>query len=86
MLFRSVEDDGDEVQVVLDLDFQWFLNGTVEIVHHTKLISKDEDNDIEDTHTGTVTLAPGASQTIIFDLASDELWPDRAHIEFTLQN
>lgn len=81
-----VEDDGDEVQVVLDLDFQWFLNGTVEIVHHTKLISKDEDNDIEDTHTGTVTLAPGASQTIIFDLASDELWPDRAHIEFTLQN
>lgn len=80
------EDDGDEVRVVLDLTFQWFLDGTVEIVHHTQLISKDEDNDIEDAHAGTVSLAPGANQTTLFDLASDELWPDRAHVEFSLQN
>lgn len=53
-----VEDDGDEVHAVLELDFQWFLDGNVEIIHNTKLISKDEDDDSEDTHAGTVTLPP----------------------------
>ncbi len=80
-----VEDDGDEVQVVLDLAFQWFLDGRVEIVHVAKLISKDEDNDVEDTHSASTMLTPGTNKTITFDLVSDEFWPDRAHVEFKLQ-
>jgi hypothetical protein len=28
----------------------------------------------------------GATQTIAFDMDSDEWWPDSAHVEFTVQN
>lgn len=81
-----VEDDGDELRVELNLHLQWFLDGSVDVSHQARLISKDEDNRVEETKQGSFKLHPGATQDVVEDLASDEPWPDRAHIEFTVSD
>jgi hypothetical protein len=79
-----VEDDGDEVRVELKIHLQWFLDDSVRADYAAKLISKDEDDAVQDQNSGTFHLAKGSSHKFIVDLASDEFWPDRAHIEFTV--
>ena len=56
--------------------------------YEATLISKDEDEDDnpQDSSSGTFTVTFGTTNTQIIDLVSDELWPDRGHIEFTVAN
>ncbi len=77
------EDDGDEIQVKLELHLQWFTDPSVRIDYKATLISKDEDNAVADQHTGSFKLPMGGTHNVVEDLKSDEYWPDRAHIEFT---
>ena len=54
--------------------------------YNAKLISKDEDNDVSDHAEGQQTVAFGATDHVVIDMASDEFWPDRAHVEFAISN
>jgi hypothetical protein len=84
MLFPA--DDGDEIHVDLKLHLAWHSDFSVVVDFDATLFAKDEDNAIDDHQAGSFTVAWGTSQTTVVDLASDELWPDRAHIEFKVSN
>jgi hypothetical protein len=80
------EDDGDEVRVVLKLRADWKTDDSIHLTYHAELISKDEDNAVSDHTDGTRIINFGGTETVVIDLVSDELWPDRAHIEFGITN
>src|SRR5206468_12034723 len=42
------EEDGDEIEVKLELGFQWFIDPSVDVAYTATLISKDEDNAVAD--------------------------------------
>ena len=79
------EDDGDEVQVVLKLKFQWHIDFSIVVDYDATLRSKDDDDE-SDHQAGQITVPFSVPQTLVIDLATDELWPDRAHIELTVSN
>lgn len=80
------EDDGDEVRVVLKLRFEWHIDFSVVVKYDATLIAMDEDNYVDDHQAGSFTVTFGTNKQQIIDLASDELWPDRAHIEINVAN
>jgi hypothetical protein len=80
------EDDGDEVRVELKLKFEWHIDFSVVVKFDATLIAKDEDNAVDDHQSGTFTVPFSSTVQQIIDLASDELWPDRAHIEINVAN
>lgn len=80
------EDDGDEVRVVLKLRFEWHIDFSVVVKYDATLIAMDEDNYVDDHQAGSFTVTFGTNKQLIIDLASDELWPDRAHIEINVAN
>ena len=80
------EDDGDEIRVLLKVKGSWKADQSIRVDYSSQLISKDEDNDISDHAEGQLSVAFGATEHIIIDMASDEWWPDRAHIEFAISN
>jgi hypothetical protein len=82
-----VEDDGDEIQVKLKFKIQWYIGQVVDVIYEAKLIAKDEDNFVDDSQTGDIIKLPHGNSAIkTIDMASDEWWPDRAHIEFKVTN
>lgn len=80
------EDDGDEVRVTLKLHFEWHIDFSVIVKYDAALIAMDEDNAVDDHQSGSFTVTFGTTKQQIIDLASDELWPDRAHIEINVAN
>lgn len=78
--------DGDEVRVTLKLRFEWHTDFSVVVKYDAKLIAMDEDDYVDDSSNGNFTVPCGTKQQWIIDLASDELWPDRAHIEINVAN
>jgi hypothetical protein len=84
------EDDGDEIQVALKIRVEWQLDGSVVVKFAADLISKDEDNEVDDHREGSLTVASGLTQPQVIDLVTEtaDLFqsPDRAHIEFQVEN
>ncbi len=83
------DDTGDEVRVVLKLDFAWKTDFSVALTVSADLIDRDDDDDDNevDAHADTtVTIPFGTVETVVIDLKSGEIEPDRAHIEFTVTN
>ena len=80
------EDDGDEVRVVLKLQFEWHTDFSVVVKYDATLIAKDEDDAVDDHTSGSFTVPFSTTKQQIIDLASDEFWPDRAHIEINVAN
>lgn len=59
----------------------------MDVIYEAKLIAKDEDDFVDDSQSGDIKKLPrGNSDIKSMDLASDEWWPDRAHIEFKVTN
>jgi hypothetical protein len=71
------ETDGSEITVDLKLNLTWKTDFSVTCGANSNLDGGDE----SDSSNGSVVTALGQSQTLVLDLATDELWPDRAHIE-----
>jgi hypothetical protein len=80
------EDDGDEIRVSLKISLAWHMDFSVDVTFDATLFAKDEDNAIDDHTSGSLHVPFGQSPTQVIDLASDEWWPDRAHIEFKVVN
>lgn len=80
------ETDGDEVKVELNLRFEWHTDFSVVVKYDASLIAMDEDNYVDDHQAGSLTVPFGTTGHQIIDLASDEYWPDRAHIEVNIAN
>ena len=80
------EDDGDEVRVVLKLRFEWYIDFSVVVNYDALLIAMDEDDFVDDQQSGSFKVPFSTTKQQIVDLASDELWPDRAHIEINVAN
>jgi hypothetical protein len=85
-LAEYTEDDGDEVRVVLKLRFEWHIDFSVVVNYDAMLIAMDEDNFVDDHQSGSFKVPFSTTEQQIVDLASDELWPDRAHIEINVAN
>ncbi|WP_369395572.1 hypothetical protein AB5J72_51510 (plasmid) [Streptomyces sp. CG1] len=66
-------------RVVLDVSGTRKADKSITIDYHAKLISKDEDNEVNDQTDGSRTIVSGAAETITFDMASDEFAGPRAH-------
>ena len=83
-----IEDDGDEIQVVLKLRFEWHTDFSVIVEYDATLLAKDEDEDENpnDHQSGSFTVPFSSTVQKVVDLASDEFWPDRAHIEINVAN
>jgi hypothetical protein len=79
-------DDGDEVRVVLKLRFEWHIDFSVVAKYDATLIAMDEDNYVDDHQSGSFSVPFSTTKQQIIDLASDEFWPDRAHIEIFVAN
>lgn len=81
-----IEDDtGGEVRAVLKLDFAWKTDGSVVMTVSADLIDL-EDDEVDAHADTTVTIPFGAAESVVIDLKSGEIEPDRAHIEFTVTN
>jgi hypothetical protein len=80
------EDDGDEIRVVLKISIAWHIDFSIDVTYDATLFAKDEDNAVDDHNSGTLHVPFGQTPTQVIDLASDEWWPDRAHIEFKIHN
>jgi hypothetical protein len=80
------EDDGDEIRVVLKISIAWHIDFSLDVTYDATLFAKDEDNAIDDHTSGSLHVPFGQTPTQVIDLASDEWWPDRAHIEFKVAN
>lgn len=78
--------DGDEIRVTLKLRFEWHTDFSVVVRYDAELIAMDEDDYVDDSASGNFTVPFGTKKQWIIDLASDELWPDRAHIEINVGN
>ena len=70
------ETDGSEITVDLKLNLTWKTDFSVTCSANGNLDGGDE----SDSSNGSVVTPLGQSQTLVLDLATDELWPDRAHI------
>lgn len=79
-------DDGDEIRVLLKLRFEWHIDFSIVVKYDATLIAMDEDNYVDDLLSGSFLVPFGTTKQQIIDLASDELWPDRAHIEINVAN
>jgi len=84
--FTIPQDDGSEIHVDLEVHLQWHIDQSVDVSYTVSLLAKDENDKLEDKHTGSFNLPLGASRQVIEDLTSNEFWPDRAHIVFTVNN
>jgi hypothetical protein len=80
------EDDGDEIRVSLKISLAWHIDFSVDVTFDATLFALDEDNAVDDHTSGSFHVPLGQSPTHVIDLASDEWWPDRAHIEFKIVN
>jgi len=78
-------DNGDEVRVEIALKCAWKLDGSVTVSFDAVLLDLGE-GEITDQTGGSRVVPFGATETVAFDMASDESWPDRAHVEFTINN
>jgi hypothetical protein len=85
MTFAGDETMGNELHVDLTLDFAWKTDFSVVMTVSAALIDRD-DNEVDAQVASTVTIAFATVETVTIDLGSDELYPDRAHIEFTVTN
>ena len=82
-----VADDGDEVRVRLKIHLEWHLDFSVTVRFDAWLIDKEEDGGSIDAEAhGSFAVPFPSASTETIDLASDDVWPDRAHIEFTVAN
>jgi hypothetical protein len=81
-----VEDDGDEIRVVLKVGLEWFNDFSVDVTYDVTLLAKDEDNAVDDHSSGKFKVPLGDTKIQVVDLASDEWWPDRAHVEIKVTN
>jgi hypothetical protein len=72
--------------VSLKLRFEWHTDFSIVVKYEAQLIAKDEDNFVDDQQTGSFTVPFSTTKKQVIDLASDEFWPDRAHIEFDVAN
>ena len=80
------EEDGDEIRVVLKLRLAWFIDDSVEVSYEATLIDMDEGDNVDDQTSDKFQVAQSSDETRKIDLASDEYWPDRAHIEIKVTN
>jgi hypothetical protein len=80
------DDSGGEVRVALTLDFAWKIDFSVTLSVSADLISRDEDNAVSDHQAGSVVIPFGQTEHVVIDLVSDEIEPDRAHIELDVTN
>ena len=74
------------MRVVLKLKFEWHIDFSVKVDFDATLVAMDEDNAVDDHQSGTFTVPFSTTKQQVIDLASDELWPDRAHIEINVAN
>jgi len=85
MTFAGDETMGNEIHVDLKLGFAWKTDFSIVLTVSADLIDRD-DNEVDAHADTTVTIAFGTVETVTIDLKSGELYPDRAHIVFTVTN
>jgi len=84
MKFHGDETSGGEVSADLNLDLLWKVDSSVDVNWNASM-STDEDDE-SDSSNGTVNVPSGSAKTITVDFKTDDIEPDRVHIEFTATN
>jgi len=79
------EDNGDEFRAELKLRFEWKTDSSIVLKVDAQLIDKSDD-EVDASAGGTYTIPFGTTESVVVDLDSGEVWPDRAHMEFDVTN
>jgi hypothetical protein len=84
MNFHGDETMGGEVSADLKLDLLWKVDSSIDVKWNASM-STDEDDE-SDSASDTVNVTTGSTEAVTVDFKTDDLEPDRVHIEFTATN
>lgn len=83
---KAEQEVGDEIRIVLKLRLEWKINRSVVVKYDATMYDRTEDEQIDNHTDGSFTVPVGTAETYTINMKAGKVPPNRAYIEFTVQN